>query len=127
MTERNTPTLPFSSMENRVKERQGMLFADRTSCHAFLANQFRLLLGAAACVLEEAVRRLGLAGTALEQAQADTIRLRLPEVAALAVVAARRVHLRMASGYPLKELFALVPARLRALPPAPAPAGHGTG
>lgn len=114
-------------MENRIKEQQGMLFADRTSCHAFLANQFRLLLSAAAYVLVEAVRRLGLAGTALEQAQADTIRLRLLKVAALVVVAVRRVHLRMASGYPLKELFALVLARLRALPPAPATAGHETG
>jgi hypothetical protein len=114
-------------MENRIKEQQGMLFADRTSCHAFLANQFRLLLSAAAYVLVEAVRRLGLAGTALEQAQADTIRLRLLKVAALVVVSVRRLHLRMASGYPLKELFALVLGRLRALPPSPAPQGAATG
>ena len=107
-------------MENRIKEQQGMLFAGRTSCHDFLANQFRLLLSAAAYVLVEAVRRLGLAGTAMERSQADTIRLRLFKVAALVAVSVRRVHLRMAGGYPHKALFALVLGRLRALP-APAP------
>jgi hypothetical protein len=114
-------------MENRIKEQQGMLFADRTSCHAFEANQFRLFLSAAAYVLVEAVRRLGLARTQMEQAQADTIRLRLLKVAALVVVSARRLHLRMATGYPLQELFAQVLARLRALPPAQAPAAQATG
>src|SRR5207249_9155775 len=70
-------------MENRIKEQQLMLFADRTSCHKFLANQFRLLLSAAAYVLVEAVRRLGLAGTELARAQVSTIRLRLFKVAGL--------------------------------------------
>ncbi len=69
-------------MENRIKEQQLMLFADRTSCHKFRANQFRLLLSAAAYVLVEAVRRLGLAGTELARAQVSTIRLRLFKVAA---------------------------------------------
>jgi hypothetical protein len=105
--------------ENRIKEQQGMLFAGRTSCHGFLANQFRLLLSAAAYVLVEAVRRLGLAGTPMEQAQANTIRLRLFKVAAAVSVSVRRVYLRMASGYPLQALFALVLARLSG-PPAPA-------
>jgi hypothetical protein len=114
-------------MENRIKEQQGMLFAARTSCHDFEANQFRLLLSAAAYVLVEAVRRLGLAGTEMEQAQADTIRLRLFKVAALVAVSVRRVSLRMATGYPLQDLFALVLSRLRALPPAPAPQEQGTG
>jgi hypothetical protein len=73
-------------MENRIKEQQLMLFADRTSCHRFLANQLRLLLSAAAYVLVEAVRRLGLAGTELARAQVSTIRLRLFKVAALVQV-----------------------------------------
>ena len=103
-------------MENRIKEQQLMLFADRTSCHDFLANQFRLLLSAAAYVLVEAVRRLGLAGTQLERAQANTIRLRLFKVAALVVVSVRRVYLRLASGFPLKELFGWVAGRLRGRP-----------
>jgi hypothetical protein len=108
-------------MENRIKEQQLMLFADRTSCHAFLANQFRLLLSAAAYVLVEAVRRLGLAGTQLEQAQVSTIRLRLFKVAALVVLSVRRVYLRLASGFPLQELFAQVAARLRERPAVAAP------
>jgi len=100
-------------MENRIKEQQRMLFADRTSCQALLANQFRLLLSSAAYVLVEAVRRLGLAGTQLERAQVSTIRLRLFKVAALVVVSVRRVYLRLASGFPLQEVFALVATRLR--------------
>jgi hypothetical protein len=108
--------------ENRIKEQQGMLFAGRTSCHAFLANQFRLLLSAAAYVLVEAVRRLGLAGTPMEQAQVNTIRLRLLKVAALVAVSVRRVYVRMASGFPLQGLFALVLQRLggAATPAVPA-------
>jgi Transposase DDE domain group 1 len=100
-------------MENRIKEQQLMLFADRTSCHRFLANQFRLLLSAAAYVLVEAVRRLGLVGTQLERAQVSTIRLRLFKVAAMVKVSVRRVYLRLASGFPLQELFGQVLQRLR--------------
>jgi hypothetical protein len=100
-------------MENRIKEQQLMLFADRTSCHVFQANQFRLLLSAAAYVLVEAVRRLGLAGTELERAQVSTIRLRLFKVAGLVVVSVRRVLVRLASGFPLRELFGTVLQRLQ--------------
>lgn len=103
-------------MENRIKEQQLMLFAGRTSCHDFLANQFRLLLSAAAYVLVEAVRRLGLAGTQMETAQVSTIRLRLFKVAALVVVSVRRVYLRLASGFPLQDLFAVAAARLSERP-----------
>jgi hypothetical protein len=113
-------------MENRIKEQQLMLFADRTSCHKFLANQFRLLLSAAAYVLVEAVRRLGLAGTEWARAQVSTIRLRLFKVAALVQVSVRRVYVRLASGFPLRELFGAVLRRLRG-PAAAAgvPAGSG--
>jgi hypothetical protein len=69
-------------MENRIKEQQLALFADRTSCHAFLANPFRVLLSAAAYVLVETLRRTALPDTELEQAQAGTIRLKLFKVAA---------------------------------------------
>jgi hypothetical protein len=100
-------------MENRIKEQQLMLFADRTSCHRFVANQFRLLLSAMAYVLVEAVRRLGLRGTPLARAQVSTIRLRLFKVAALVRVSVRRVLVRLASGFPLQDLFALVLHRLR--------------
>ena len=99
--------------ENRIKEQQLMLFADRTSCHKFLSNQFRVLLSAAAYVLLEAVRRLGLSGTEMARAQVSTVRLRLFKVAAVVVVSVRRVYVRLASGFPLKELFAMVLQRLR--------------
>jgi len=113
-------------MENRIKEQQLMLFADRTSCHRFLANQFRLLLSAAAYVLVEAVRRLGRAGTELARAQVSTIRLRLFKVAGLVRVSARRVCVRLASGFPLRALFGAVLRRLRG-PSAPAAAPSGSG
>jgi hypothetical protein len=78
-------------MENRIKEQQLGLFADRTSCHAFLANQFRLFLSSAAYVLIEALRRLGLCGTELARAQVQTIRLKLFKIAARVKTSVRRV------------------------------------
>jgi hypothetical protein len=110
--------------ENRIKEQQGMLFADRTSCHDFLANQFRLLLSAAAYVLVEAVRRLGLVGTEMERAQVNTIRLRLFKVAATVVISVRRVYLRMATSYPFQKVFRLVLGRLTTVA-GPASASSG--
>jgi hypothetical protein len=91
--------------ENRIKEQQLDLFADRTSCHRFLANQFRLLLSSAAYVLVQALRRTALAGTELAEAQVGTIRLRLIKVAARVVVTARRVVFHLASSYPYRSLF----------------------
>ena len=67
-------------MENRIKEQQLMLFADRTSCHDFTANCFRLFLSSAAYVLIETIRRTALQGTPLANAQSDTIRTRLFKV-----------------------------------------------
>jgi hypothetical protein len=103
-------------MENRIKEQQLMLFADRTSCHKFLANQLRLLWSAAAYVLVEAVRRLGLVGTESARAQVSTIRLRLFKVAALVQVSTRRVLVRLSGSYVWRELFGQVLRRLRGEP-----------
>jgi len=100
-------------MENRIKEQQLGLFADRTSCHRFLANQFRMLLSAAAYVLVETLRRLGLRGTELADAQVTTIRLRLLKIGARVVTSVRRIVLHLAGGYPLKALFAEIALRLR--------------
>jgi hypothetical protein len=100
-------------MENRIKEQQLGLFADRTSCHDFEANQFRVMLSAAAYVLMEFIRREALAGTELESAQVSTIRLKLLKIGAQVVQSVRRVVLRLAEGYPLKELFLLAVYRLR--------------
>jgi len=93
-------------MENRIKEQQLGLFSDRTSCHAWWANQFRLLLSSLAYVLLETLRRLGLSGTELARAQVGTIRLRPTEN--------RRGHhpkhparsLWLSSSFPLQQLFA---------------------
>ncbi|MBE7506942.1 MAG: transposase [Planctomycetia bacterium] len=106
-------------MENRIKEQQLGLFADRTSCHAFLANQFRLLLSSAAYVLVETLRRTALAGTELAEAQVNTIRLKLFKVAARVVVSVRRVVLRLSSSCPLQDLWRSLVPRLRLIPPAP--------
>ena len=91
-------------MEDRIKEQQPGLFADRTSCHRFVANQFRLLLSSAAYVLVQALRREALAGTELASAQVGTIRLKLLKVAARVVVTARRVVFHLASSYPYHTL-----------------------
>jgi Transposase DDE domain group 1 len=99
-------------MENRIKEQQLDLFADRTSCHRFLANQFRLFLSSAAYVLVQALRRTALPGTELAQAQVGTIRLRLFKVAARVVLSARRVVFHLATSYPYQQLFRAVYQRL---------------
>lgn len=99
-------------MENRIKEQQLYLYADRTSCSRFVANQFRLLLASAAYVLIEHLRREGLAGTELAKAQVSTIRLKLFKVAARVVVSVRRIVLHFSSGYPYQSLFTRLVAQL---------------
>jgi hypothetical protein len=106
--------------ENRIKEQQLDLFADRTSCHHFLANQFRLLLSSAAYVLFQALRRTALVGTELAQAQVGTIRLKLFKVAARVVLTARRVVFHLSSSYPYQTVFRAVYARVMGRAPAPA-------
>ena len=91
--------------ENRIKEQQLDLFAGRTSCHRFAANQFRLLLSSAAYVLVQALRREALAGTELAEAQVGTIRLKLLKVAARVAGSVRRVVFHLASSYPYRGCF----------------------
>jgi hypothetical protein len=102
-------------MENRIKEQQLQLFADRTSCHRFLANQFRLLLASAAYVLFEHLRRVGLAGTDLARAQVGSIRLKLLKIGARVTTSCRRIVLHLSSAFPLRELFAGLASRLAPL------------
>src|SRR4051812_5569097 len=111
-------------MENRIKEQQLGLFADRTSCHRFLANQFRLLLSSAAYVLVQALRRTALGGTELARAQVGTIRLKLLKVAARVVISARRVVFHLASCYPYAERFRAVLGRVMS-PAMPGRVGIG--
>jgi hypothetical protein len=99
-------------MENRIKEQQLGLFADRTSCHGWWANQLRLLLSSAAYVLLETIRRIGLRGTELCKAQAATIRLKLLKIGTVIVRNTRRIRLLFSSAYPYASLLRTVLARL---------------
>ncbi len=92
-------------MENRIKEAQLNLFADRLSTETFRANQLRLWLSSAAYVLMHALRRLGLAGTSLSRACAHTIRLRLLKIGAVVKVSVRRVKLAMSQACPNQREF----------------------
>ena len=100
-------------MENRIKEQQLYLFADRTSAHTMRANQVRLTMSSMAYVLLSAIRRQALAGTELARAQCGTIRLRLLKIGARIRVSVRRVWVHMSSAYPQAELFMLAMRRLR--------------
>jgi hypothetical protein len=99
-------------MENRIKEQQLMLFADRTSCHNFQANQFRLLLSSFAYVLLHELRESYLVNTDLEKAQVNRIRLVLLKVAARVTVSFRRIVLHLSSSCPYQKLFRHVAAML---------------
>lgn len=96
---------PRGDMENRIKEQPLMLFADRTSCHDFRANQFRLLLSSFAYVLLHHLRTTHLADTELAPAQVDRLRLTLIKIAARVCVSARRVVFHLSSSYPYQALF----------------------
>jgi hypothetical protein len=92
-------------MENRIKEAQLELFADRTSSHTFRANQLRLWLASFAYVLVEALRRLGLRASSFAVATAGSIRLKLLKLGALVTVSVRRVKLAMSSAHPHQREF----------------------
>jgi hypothetical protein len=99
-------------MENRIKE-QFSLFSDRTSTAYLRSNQLRLYLSSIAYLLLQGLRRLGLQGTAMAQAQCPTIRLKLLKIGALVRVTVRKVWVSFSSGYPDQVLFAHVFHRLR--------------
>jgi Transposase DDE domain group 1 len=100
-------------MENRIKECQADLFADRTPAATMRANQLRLWFASFAYVLMCALRRLALAGTELAQATCGSIRLKLLKIGAQVAVSVRRVKIALASSFPAQALFALAHARLR--------------
>jgi hypothetical protein len=100
-------------MENRIKEQQLFLFADRTSCHDWWPNQFRLFMSTLAYMLLEAIRRIGLRGTHMAQAQCDTIRLKFLKVGAVIICNTRRVRFLLSSNYPYQDLFSLLISRLQ--------------
>lgn len=100
-------------MENRIKEQQLDLFADRTSAHTMRANQLRLWFSSVAYVLLNLLRHFGLRGTEMERAQAGTLRLKLLKVAAIVRVSVRRVVLSLSAAAPVKDLFARIAEQLR--------------
>ena len=99
-------------MENRIKECQGDLFADRTSTATLCANQLRLWLASFAYALLCALRRIGLAHTQFAEATCGTIRLKLLKLAGLVRVSARRVKFALASACPYADEWRLAAARL---------------
>jgi hypothetical protein len=103
-------------MENRIKECQLDLFADRTSAATMRANQLRLWFASMAYVLLCALRRIGLAHTQFAQATCGTIRLKLLKLGALVRISVRRIKVAMASACPCQHEFSLAHARLRNVP-----------
>jgi hypothetical protein len=100
------------NMENRIKEQQLDLYADRTSCHKWWANQFRLLLSSLAYILFEHIRRIALQNTRLARATSATIRNKLLRIGAVVLKNTRRIRLHLSSACPHQDLFALAAARL---------------
>ena len=103
-------------MENRIKEQQIDLFADRTSTRYMASNQLRLWLSTFAYVLTSRLRALGLQGTRMARSTAGNIRVHLLKIAAQVTVGARRVYVSLASACPAADVFATAQARLRRLP-----------
>jgi len=99
-------------MENRIKEQQLDLFADRTSTHALHSNQIRLYLSSIAYCVLVALRRLALAGTEMARAQCGTIRLRLLKIGAQVRLTARKIWISMAAGHPAAAVFAAAHGKL---------------
>ena len=92
-------------MENRIKEQQLWLFADRTSTATLRANQLRLWFSSAAYVMMSALRRMGLKGTELAKAQCHTIRVKLLKIGAQVLFSVRRIVVRMSGSYPLQDMY----------------------
>jgi len=106
-------------MENRIKEQQLCLFADRTSAATMRANQLRLLFSSVAYTLMTAWRRLGLKNTELAAARCDTLRLKLLKIGAQIKVTVRKVWISLSQSWPYREIFAMVYRQLRNLRPMP--------
>jgi len=103
---------PRGNMENRIKECQLDLYADRTSSATMRANQLRLWFASMAYVLLCALRRIGLHGTKLANATCGTIRLKLLKIGALVRISVRRVRIAMASACPAAQIWSIAAVRL---------------
>jgi hypothetical protein len=103
-------------MENRLKENQLYLFADRTSTTKMHSNQIRLWFSSMAYMLMVLLRRHALKETPLEKAQCQTIRLKLFKVGAQVQISVRRVFFKMATGYPYKDIYLDVLTNIKKIP-----------
>ncbi len=92
-------------MENRIKEQELELFADRTSAHKWWANQMRLLLSSLAYTLVQYIRKNYLRGTELAKAQVNTIRLKIFKIGAIIIRNTRRIRFLLSSAYPYKNIW----------------------
>jgi len=92
-------------MENRIKEQQLCLFADRTSAATMRANELRLWFSSVAYTLMTALRRLGLNGTGMAKARCDTIRLKLLKIGARIIVTVRKVWISLTESCPYQRIF----------------------
>jgi len=99
-------------MENYITDHKLFLHSDRTSCHKFAANQFRVFLHSAAYVLMHTLRTKGLQGTAWGKAQFDQMQIRLLKVGARVEELKTKVKLHFPSAFPLKDLYQTVLANL---------------
>jgi hypothetical protein len=100
-------------MENRIKEQQLYLFADRTSSTTMRANQLRLWFSSLAYVILNELRYVGLRGTRMAEATCASMRLKLLKIGAHLKVSVRRIVFSMASGYPDQDLFRSVLSNLQ--------------
>jgi hypothetical protein len=103
-------------MENRIKEQQLDLFADRTSTSTLMANQLRLYFSSIAYLLLQGLRRLGLARTEMAHAQCGTIRVKLLKIGTYLKVTVRKVWLSLSESYPYQELFYTIYRQLMSIP-----------
>ncbi len=92
-------------MENRIKEQQLELFADRTSCRKWWANQLRMILSAFSYILVEHIRDKFLHGSELAKAQVGTIRLKLFKIGAVIIRNTRRIKFLLSSSYPYQLIW----------------------
>ena len=99
-------------MENRIKEQQLDLFADRTSCHDFMTNQFRLLLSGPAYILMEHFRALQLTGAEFAETACGSIRLYLVKIGAIVRRNTRKIYVALSSACPNQELLHLIAAKI---------------
>ncbi len=99
-------------MENRIKEQQLDLFADRTSCHDFMTNQFRLLLSSPAYILMEHFRALLLTETEFAETACGSIRLYLVKIGAIVRRNTRKIYVALSSTYPNQELLHLIAVKI---------------